>query len=107
MTTIRQILTGSLRLINAIQTNEEASAADMEIAREALNALIDSKSNDLLNIHTITPFRYALVPGQFLYKLGPALDDAGNATNADWVTERPMRLEQAKMMRNPIIVPSA
>lgn len=70
----------------------------MDISREALNALISSKSNELLNIHTITPYTFSLVPGQHEYKLGPALDDAGAATGADWVVERPMRIEKANLL---------
>ena len=98
MTTVRELTTGALRLINVISTNEEPSADDINISREALNALISSKGNLLLNIHTITPYRFSLVPGQQNYILGPATDDAGNATGADWITERPMRIEQANLM---------
>lgn len=93
MTTTRQLLTGALRLINAIGTNEEPSSSDMDVALESLNALMDSKSNELLNIHTITPFMFSLVPGQFKYTLGPG---------GDWDTVRPMRMEQAKLMLNPV-----
>lgn len=70
----------------------------MDISREALNALVSSKSNDLLSIHTMTPHRFALAPGQYEYTVGPALDDAGNATNADWVTKRPVRIEKTVLM---------
>lgn len=105
MTTARDLIKGALRLINVVQANEEPTAGDVDISLEALNALMLSKSNELLNIHHITPIRFPFVPGQFVYKLGPALDDAGNPTGADWVTARPMRLEQAKMMLNPDFVP--
>ncbi len=94
MTTSRELITGALRLINAVQANEEPSAEDMDISRESLNALIDSKSNDLLNIHTITPYRFLLTPGQFKYSLGP---------DGTWSIPRPMRIEQAKVMLNPIV----
>lgn len=98
MTTARELIKASLRLINVISTNEEPTSDDVEVSREALNALISSKANDLLNIHTMTPRRFTLEAGQSQYTLGPALDDAGNATNADWVTERPMRIEEAVLM---------
>lgn len=94
MTTTRQLITGAFRLINAIQANEEPTAEDVAIAQEALNALIDSESQNLLNIHEINPYRFPLTPGQFLYTLGPT---------GEWQTERPMRIEQAKMMLNPIV----
>lgn len=105
MTTVRELIKGSLRLINTISANEEPSADDVELSRDALNALIDSKSNDLLNIHTITPYRFALTGGSPDYKLGPEFDSAGNPTGADWVTERPMRIENAVLMLYADIVP--
>jgi len=95
LTTTRELLTGALRLINVVQANEVPSAQDMEISLEALNALMDSKSTELLNIHTFTPHRFLLVPGQFEYTLGPG---------GDWSTERPMRLEQSKLMLHPLIL---
>lgn len=101
MATIRKLVTGALRLINVVSTNEEPTAADVDVALKSLNALVDSLSNDLLSIYTFTPYRFLFVPGQATYKLGPSTDDAGNATSADWVTERPMRIEQAKVILYP------
>jgi PKD domain len=98
MSTTRDLIKGALRLINVVSTNEEPSADDTEIAREALNSLINSKSNDLLNIHTITKQVFSLNPSQQEYLVGPALDDAGNATGANWVTQRPMRIEKLVLM---------
>lgn len=98
MATIRDLIKGSLRLINTISANEEPSAEDVDLSREALNALIDSKANNLLNIHTVTPYRFLLTPGVPEYKLGPEFDSAGVPTNADWVVERPMRIENAVLM---------
>lgn len=98
MTTVRELIKGSLRLINVISANEEPAADDVQLSQEALNALIDSKSNDLLNIHTVTPYRFTLASGVPEYKLGPALDSAGNPTGADWVVQRPMRIENAVLM---------
>ena len=93
MTTTREILTGALRLINVVQANEVPSAQDMDISLESLNALMQSKSNDLLNIHVIVQKRFLLVPGQFEYTLGEG---------GDWDTKRPMRIEQSKLMLNPV-----
>jgi hypothetical protein len=103
MTTTRQLFTGALRLINAVQANEEVSAADMNVTMSAFNALIDSMANDQLNIYTFTPLRFVLQPGKASYLLGPALDVQGNPTGADWVTERPMRIENAKVILYPTI----
>lgn len=96
MTTARNLIKGSLRLLNVISANEEPTAEDVDISLTALNELMDSKSNDLLNIHTITPYKYLLEPGKFEYTLGPS---------GDWPTVRPMRIEQAKLMLNPYLVP--
>ncbi len=98
MTTARELIKSSLRLINVISTNEEPTSDDVDIAKEALNALISSKANDLLNIHTMTPRRFTLESGKAQYTVGPSVDEAGNPTNADWITERPMRIEQAVLM---------
>ncbi len=106
MTTMRQLLTGSLRLINAVQANETPTDSDMDISMSAMNALIDSMSNDILNIHTFSPYRFPLVAGQSQYTLGPAFDINGVATNVDWSIPRPMRIEQAKTMLYSNVTPS-
>lgn len=102
MTTMRTLITGSLRLLNVIQANEEPTAQDMDISLASMNALVDSLGNDLLNIFTLSPLRFVLTPGQETYTLGPATVN-GVATNADWVTERPMRIEQAKVILYPTL----
>lgn len=104
MTTARKLIKGSLRLINAIAANEEPSAEDTDITISALNGMLDSMANDLLNVYTFTPYRFLLEAGKTDYLLGPALDSAGIATGADWVVERPMRIEQAKVMLYPSVV---
>lgn len=95
MTTARQIITTALRKLAVVSANAAPTAEDIDIGLEALNQLIDSKSTALLNIHTITPYRFQFIPGQFNYLLGPT---------GDWVTERPMRLEKARLMVNPVYV---
>jgi len=104
MGTIRNLITGSLRSLNVVSTNEDPSADDVQVCLDSLNSLLASLDNDLLNIYTFTPHRYLFVPGQQDYTLGPALND-GLPTNADWVTERPMRIEQAKVLLWPIVSP--
>ena len=99
MTTARELITGSLRLINVVRANQTPNAQDMDISIEALNGLMDSMGNDLLNIYTFSPYRFPLTPGQQTYTLGPATDDSGNPTGANWVIPRPMRIEEAKIMR--------
>jgi len=103
MTTTRQLMKGALRLINVIGANEEPTADDADITLDALNGLVDSLGTDLLNIHTFTPYRFPLVPGQQDYTLGPALDKNGTPLNPDWVVTRPNRIEQAKLLLYPLI----
>jgi hypothetical protein len=103
MSTIRKLIKGSLRLINVISTNEEPSADDVDVTLKAFNGLLDSLGNDILNIFTFTPYKFLLVSGQETYKLGPAVDSAGDPTGADWVTDRPMRIEQAKLLLYPSV----
>lgn len=103
MATMRTLLTGALRLINVVQANEEPTADDMDISLQSFNGLLDSMANDLLNIFTFTPYRFLLASGQRDYLVGPALDSAGNPTGADWVTTRPMRIEQAKLILYPTV----
>lgn len=97
MATGRELINAALRKLNASSANSAPTAEDMDIGLEALNSLIESKSNTILNTHTITPKRYLLVPGQSTYSLGPT---------GDWVTDRPMRIEKAKLMLNPELVES-
>jgi len=107
MTTMRQLLTGSLRLINAVQANETPSAQDMDITMKSMNGLVDSMSNDILNIYTFNPYRFPLEAGKLQYTLGPVYDNEGNLTNVDWVIPRPMRLEQAKVILYGNVTPRA
>ena len=103
MTTLRTIFTDSMQRLGIIQANEVPTAGDMQVCLNATNPLIDSLSNDILNIHTISPQRFPLTPNQQSYKLGPAVDDSGNPTYADFVTTRPMRIENAVVMIYPVI----
>lgn len=99
MTTLREIITGSLRLIRVVGANEEPSAEDMQVALESLQGMLDSMGTDLLNIYTINPYRFLFTAGAEKYTLGPAVDAAGVATGANWVIERPMRVEKAVLLQ--------
>jgi hypothetical protein len=92
MSTGRSIITAALRKLNAASANSAPSADEIDSGLTSLNVLIDSKSNSLLNIHTITPHTFPLSAGQYIYDLGPT---------GDWTTERPMRMEKAKLMTSP------
>jgi hypothetical protein len=91
---VQTIITSALRQLNVVGANEEPSASETGLCLEALNALMDSLSNDLMNIFTVTPLRFLLTANQQDYTLGPG---------GDWDTERPMRIETAVVMLYPAI----
>jgi len=83
MTTPRELITGALRLINVVQANENPTADDMDISFEALNAMLDSWSNEKLSIFSMNPYEFQLAANQKEYTLGPG---------GDWEITRPMEL---------------
>jgi len=99
MTTLRKLIKSSLRKLNSIQIGEEPSYDDMDISLSALNSMIDSWSNNILTIHKMKPYYFGLKQGQEIYKMGPALDENGDATGADWIIERPMRVSKMNLLQ--------
>lgn len=83
-TTVRDLIAGSLRLINVIGLNETPKQSVMDISLQALDAMTDSWSNDRLMIYSITPYIFDLTTGANSYTLGPG---------GDWNTPRPMKIE--------------
>lgn len=86
MTTVRQLCTGALRLLNVIAQGEAASEDDMAITVSALSGMLDGWSNDRLMIYSINPHVFDLTTSTAAYTLGPA---------GDWDVTRPMRIENA------------
>jgi hypothetical protein len=86
MSTIRELITSSLRLINVVASGEAPSADDIDITKFALNSLIDSWSNNRLMIYTMNPYEFPVQAGKSKYTLG---------TGGDWDTPRPMAIENA------------
>ena len=103
MGTLRQLIKGSMRLIRVVGANETPTDEDMDISKRSLAGLLDSMDTNLLNIYTTTPVIFILEPGVASYTLGPAVNSAGNPTNADWVTPRPMRVERGVLLQNASI----
>lgn len=91
MSTMRSLVTSALRLLNVVQENETPSAADMDIALSAFNGMLDSWSAERLNIFTVNPTYFNLVPNQQSYTLG---------TGGDWNTPRPMQILSAQVSLN-------
>lgn len=83
MPTIRELITGSLRLINVVQVNEVPTAADIDTGFSALNSMLDSWSTERLTIFTMNPYLFAVIPSKKDYTLGPG---------GDWDVVRPMEL---------------
>ena len=104
MATAFDVCVDALDRIGANAANSEPSNEDIEITARALNTLIDSMSNIQQNIFSVAPYRFLTQGGKQDYLLGPATDDAGNPTNADWVIARPMRIEEAVLMAYAPIV---
>ena len=83
--TLRDMITGAMRLINVLGTGEVPSNDDMNIALSALDSLIDSWSNNRLMIYTISPYTFNLT-GATSYTIG---------VGGDWNIDRPMAIESA------------
>lgn len=94
-TTLRELITSSLRLLNAVEAGQAPTADDMEVGRQALNVLIDSWSADRLAIYSVSPYYFPLTGGKKDYTLG---------VGGDWNIERPMNIEQATLTMNASLV---
>ncbi len=70
-TTINNLIIGAMRLINVVAANETPSASDMNIALSALDAMIDSWSNNRNLVFNIQQQIVSTVGGQQTYLLGP------------------------------------
>lgn len=105
MTTIRELITDSLRSINAVAANEEPTAGDATVSLRMLLSLVDNLSTDQLNIFTTQPFRYLLTAGKSSYTMGPEFDASGNPLNPDFLQTRPVRIERANILLQPSVGP--
>jgi hypothetical protein len=85
-TTVRKLITGSMRLLGLVQANQAPTDAEIQQGIRALNVMIDSWSNDRLMIFKLQPYYFLTAAGQQNYTLGPT---------GDWVVQRPMNIEQA------------
>lgn len=84
MATVLDLINGSLRLLGAISSGENATASEAEDALSALNALIDTWKTERLMVYSIQPQPFSLVAGQKTYTLG---------AGGDWNTERPVQID--------------
>lgn len=84
MSTVLDLITGSLRLLGVVASGETPTASESQDALSALNDLIDTWKTERLMVYAILPQTFALVGGQKTYTLGPT----GN-----WNTERPVGID--------------
>lgn len=91
MTTVRKLVTSSLRLLNVVQAGVAPSPDDIDISVKALTVMIDSWSTDRLAIHKMAPYYFNLQSGQQSYTMGPG---------GDFDISRPMRIERAYLSFN-------
>lgn len=85
-TTVRNIIKGSLRLINAVQPTEEPEAEEYSDALIIFNDMLDSWDAEQLALPYTASTAYATVAGQKVYSIGPG----GN-----WDGLRPVRIVNA------------
>lgn len=85
MSTLRDLITGSFRLLGIVQQGESLSADDINVAVLSLSEMIDSWSNNKLLIYNYEPYEFQLT-GAPSYTLGPG---------GDWNITRPMKIENA------------
>lgn len=84
MSTVLDLIAGSLRLLSAIASGEMPSASESQDALASLNGMIDTWKTESLMVYNISPQTFALVGGQKMYTMGPG----GN-----WNTERPVQID--------------
>ncbi len=91
MTTLRNLINGSHRLINTIQQGESLTADDMQVSLESLSGMIQSWSNDRLMVYSVTEYVFPIT-GKQSYTLG---------LGGDWDVPRPMKVEEAYARLQP------
>lgn len=94
-TTVRDVISGSLRLIGAIAAGETASASEASDALSSLNAMLSSWSTNGLMIYKYQREVFLLTAGKAKYTIGPL---------ADFNTIRPITIQTAKFTDPTVVV---
>lgn len=87
MSTARDLIAGSLRILGAVATGETPSANEQNDALSALNDMLDSWSTEGLIVPNKVREVFPLVPGQAAYAMGVGA--------ADFNTVRPLEITTA------------
>lgn len=85
-TTVRDIITSSMRLIGAVATGEPPQASELVDGLASLNRMLDRWSTESLFVYANVIETFSLVGGQQVYTMGPT----GN-----FDTTRPTMIERA------------
>ena len=84
--TVRELVTNSLRTINAIASGETPTATEAEDSRTSLNEMLEVWNLESLMVFTIKKEVQALTAGKSTYTFG---------LGGDWNIPRPVRLDSA------------
>jgi hypothetical protein len=90
-TTALDIINGSLRLLQVLNSDITLTASEANSALEALNMMIDSWSNESLMLNHVTKEAFTLVPNQVSYSMG---------IGGDFNIVRPISVEGATITVN-------
>ena len=88
MTSVKSIIDQSLRKLGALGSGEQAGTEEHADALAALRIMLDTWSIEALMVPFLATEEFPLSPDQALYAMGPL---------GDWVTTRPMRIEQIRV----------
>lgn len=88
MTTIRQVITSSLRKINVIQANEVPTDDDINNGLYSMNSMLDSWSTEKLSIFLAKQYYFWVRALKQDYTLG---------AGGDWDIPRPMNIQRATL----------
>lgn len=88
-TSVKSIIDQALRKLGAVGTGEQAGADEHADALAALRVMLDTWSLEALLVPFTVTEQFDLTPGQAFYSMGP---------DGDWVTTRPTRIEQIRLL---------
>lgn len=94
--TVRDLITGSFRLLGVLASGEQPAANEMQDAFASLNSMLDSWKLERLMVYAILPQTFSLVAGKKTYTIG---------TGGDFDTDWPTRIEKIQLNYNTGGVP--
>lgn len=93
VTTVNQLISDSMKEVQAIAAGETPTAAEAQDCLTRLNRMIASWNTERLSIFTIKISAYTLVPNQQVYTIGPG---------GDFDDDRPQSIEEANIILNTV-----